>query len=107
MISPKFLSQVSVRIANAKGTQTGLPFGGVNVIFTGDFGQLSPVCAKAVFSHDLVSKIDVNAGQSTQGQTALHGALLWRSVNRVVCLKKNMRQAEDLRYASLVGRVRE
>ncbi|KAI0066312.1 hypothetical protein BV25DRAFT_1789824, partial [Artomyces pyxidatus] len=110
MVSAEFLSQVSSRIAEAKTGSRSLedkPFGGVNVIFTGDFGQLEPVRSSSVFSHKLVADVDVNQGQDKKKQTALHGALLWRQVNRVVALKKNMRQAGDPHYAELVGRVRE
>ena len=44
MIGAYMLSQISARLQRAKGAwaiSEDLPFGGVNVIFTGDFGQLS------------------------------------------------------------------
>ncbi|KAI0067151.1 hypothetical protein BV25DRAFT_1784562, partial [Artomyces pyxidatus] len=110
MISAEFLAQVSSRIIEAKTgsrTEEDKPFGGVNIIFTGDFGQLAPVRSSSLFSHRLVAKIDVNQGQDRKKQTALHGALLWRQVNMVVSLKKNMRQAGDPAYAGVVGRIRE
>lgn len=46
MIGAKFLGDISRRLQQAKvedGPLVSLPFGGVNVIFTGDFGQLKPV----------------------------------------------------------------
>ncbi|KAI0062092.1 hypothetical protein BV25DRAFT_1782314, partial [Artomyces pyxidatus] len=110
MVSAEFLSDISNRIKEARvGRRSceNMPFGGVNVIFTGDFGQLAPVHSMTLFSHKLVGNVDVNQGQSVQKQSALHGALLWRQVNRVVQLQKNMRQSDDPTFAGLVGRVRE
>ncbi|KAH7912389.1 hypothetical protein BJ138DRAFT_1134788 [Hygrophoropsis aurantiaca] len=39
--------------------------------------------------------------QTPSGQTALHGAYLWRSINTVVELKKNWRAKKDPRYIAL------
>jgi ATP-dependent DNA helicase PIF1 len=55
MLSAKFMSQISDRMKQGKGEDDRvchMPFGGVNVIFTGDFGQLKPeaitvVCIRA------------------------------------------------------------
>lgn len=109
MISAKLLSEISHQICIAKGscpTASGKPFGGINVLFAGDFGQLRPVKAKSLFSHELVDKIRINTAQSPAGQSNLHGAFLWRSVNRHVELRKNWRHMLDPMYANLVGRVR-
>jgi ATP-dependent DNA helicase PIF1 len=61
MVHAQLLAQISERIRKGKGGGGGssreLPFSGVNVIFTGDFGQLKPVGGYAVFSHDLLSKL--------------------------------------------------
>ena len=60
MIGAKFLAEVSRRLQLAKG-DTGAaavsPFGGVNVIFTGDFGQLKPVQATTLFSHECIERV--------------------------------------------------
>jgi ABC-type dipeptide/oligopeptide/nickel transport system ATPase component len=68
------------------------PFGGVNMLFYGDFYQLPAV-----------SKLDLwrtKLGRWRQGHD------LWRSLNAVVMLTQQMRQAEDPRYAEAMGRVR-
>ncbi|KAG8942843.1 hypothetical protein FRC04_003474 [Tulasnella sp. 424] len=109
MISAKLLSEISHQICIAKGSNpmvSGKPFGGVNVLFSGDFGQLRPVKAKSLFSHDLVRKITINTAQTPNGQSGLYGAFLWRSINRHVELRKNWRHMHDPKYANLVGRVR-
>jgi ATP-dependent DNA helicase PIF1 len=109
MISALFLSQVSQRICKAKGwdpTNSEKPFGGVNVIFCGDFAQLPPVNAFSLFTHNLVGKNPSNVVQKPEGQGAMHGAYLWRLVDRVVLLKTNMRSKLDPAYTNLLRRVR-
>lgn len=105
MISAGFLAKISKRIALAKGRED-LPFGGVNVIFMGDFGQLAPVRAKALYDWRLYGKVSARQGQSETGIDELYGAHLWRQLTHVVCLRKNVRQAEDAVYAALNERIR-
>ena len=110
MISAHFLDQVSERISKAKAwnpTSLDKPFGGVNLIFTGDIGQLPPVNAASLFSHTLVNQINSNVAQTPTGQGALNGAFLWRQVNKVIILKKNERAKKDPRFINLLSRVRE
>lgn len=83
----------------------GKPFGGVNVIFLGDFGQLKPVNAYALFSHELVDKLRPNIAESEIGQSALYGAFLWRMVNVVIELKKNWHALGDPAFVNLLNRV--
>jgi hypothetical protein len=35
---------------NKQGDDTGVPYGGINMIFSGDFAQLSPVFGSALYS---------------------------------------------------------
>lgn len=109
MVSAKLLSQISHQISIAKGLSPdteGKPFGGVNIIFSGDFGQLRPVRQQPLFSHELVSRISINTAQTITGQTALHGAYLWRQIDTVVQLRKNLRHQTDPRFSNLLQRVR-
>ena len=68
------------------------PFGGVNILFFGDFFQLPSV-----------SKLDLWRNQLGRWQ---QGHDLWRSLNAVVILTQQMRQAEDPRYAEAMARLR-
>jgi hypothetical protein len=109
MISPALLSQISRRICSAKSwdpSATSQPFGGVNIIFTGDFGQLTPVKTYSLFSHELIKKLSPNVRDTEEGQSSLHGVFLWRQVNRVVELKKNWRAEEDPEFVNLLQRIR-
>jgi ATP-dependent DNA helicase PIF1 len=109
MVSATLLAQISHRLNVAKGyasSRTDVMFGGVNMIFCGDLGQLKPVKASPVYSFNLVEQISVNSSQSTGGQLAVYGAYLWRQIDRVIELKKNMRQSGDTHYAALLNRIR-
>ena len=109
MIGARFMSQLNARLQRAKGYTTSendLPFGGLNVIFTGDFGQLKPVRDPPLYSHSLVSNPDLEACRGKSGISALMGVYLWRRVNTVVLLKINQRQAQDSDYAALLSRIR-
>lgn len=109
MISARFLSEISSRLKHAKGDDMlncDKPFGGVNVIFTGDFGQLKPVKASALYRHELVNSPKFAQCKDTDAVSTLNGAFLWRQVNEVVILKKNKRQETDAEYAALLNRVR-
>lgn len=109
MISAKFLSQISDRLRQAKGEDqiaSHLPFGGVNVIFTGDFGQLKPVRQSALYAHQLIKRSTFAECRDGDGVSSLNGAFLWRQVSVVVKLTKNVRQQNDCAYADFLSRLR-
>lgn len=109
MISAITMHQISLRLQEAFAydpSRKELPFGGMNMIFFGDMGQLPPVRNPSVFSERLVSKISVNTIESNQGQNGVSGAVCWRRIHRVVELKKNWRAHKDPRYVNLLMRVR-
>ncbi|KAG6894212.1 hypothetical protein C0992_007056 [Termitomyces sp. T32_za158] len=65
-------------------------FGGINIVFAGDFAQLPPgdVC--------LYRKIDTaKCCRSLGGQDVMFAKLLWLSVHTVVTLKTTHRQLKD------------
>jgi Helitron helicase-like domain at N-terminus/PIF1-like helicase len=88
-----------------------LPFGGMNVIFAGDFAQLPPTTGVSLYNDSVTGCLDVNMSVRQQENTI--GKLLWQQVTTVVILKENMRQTkasnadknlrtalENMRYAS-------
>jgi hypothetical protein len=83
MVGCAFLLQISQALTEAKGNTA--PFGGVNLIFAGDFAQLPPVGEKSLFA-----KIDTSTESASgkKGQQNILGKLLWLSVKTVVKLKK-------------------
>src|SRR5204862_6090211 len=90
MMDCKVITRLHTQLCKAKSLP-GLKFGGVNIIFMGDFLQIP-----ADSHFDLY--IDNPRWQQ--------GHYLWRSVNAVVILRKQMRQEKDPRYAELLHRFR-
>ena len=70
MISAQFLSQISeqINLAHQCRSESGTMFGNVSVIFTGDMGQLKPVCALSMFSHLLINDLRIETAQSASGK---------------------------------------
>ena len=67
-----------------------LPFGGMNIIFSGDFAQLPPVGGSSLFSGSIGTQ--VHSGLKPGGQEATVGKALWHQITTVVILRENMRQ---------------
>ncbi|EIW86687.1 hypothetical protein CONPUDRAFT_45042 [Coniophora puteana RWD-64-598 SS2] len=109
MIGAQFLAEISQRMSAAKSWQEGansLPFGGMNVIFSGDMGQLPQPRALSLYSHKLVSKLRPNLTHANVGQLAMQGICLWRQVHTVVELKQNIRAKKDPDFIALLNRIR-
>ncbi|KAG2361136.1 hypothetical protein BDR07DRAFT_1181730, partial [Suillus spraguei] len=81
-----FLCKIHDALVDAKGNTA--PFRGINIIFAGDFTQLSPVSRKQLYAH-----LDLRRCATTQGQKSIFGRLLWLSTNTVVLLMKIMHQS--------------
>jgi len=107
MIDARLMESFSKRLRLAKGedhSRATLPFGGLNVIFTGDFGQLKPPIEQSLYSYKALSQSSFST--SIRGQQAMAGVHLWRQVQHVVELVQNRRQASDLPYAAFLCRLR-
>ncbi len=108
MVSALFLNNINEQLQLAFGAdeiRKELPFAGINVIFTGDLGQLPSVGEPAMFSEDLICKIPPNIRERPKGQKSVYGAYLWRSVTDVVQLKQNWRSRGDGKYINLLNRI--
>jgi hypothetical protein len=88
-----------------------LPYGGINMIFSGDFAQMPPVFGSPLYSGTVGTQL--MSRMTVQGQEAAIGKALWHQVTTVVILRKNMRQRtqsekdaklrtalENMRYAA-------
>ncbi|KAJ7127738.1 hypothetical protein C8R44DRAFT_528097, partial [Mycena epipterygia] len=83
MVGCSLLLQVSRALIEAKGN-TAI-FGGVNIIFAGDFAQLPPVGEKSLYAK---ISTDTESAAGKRGQENILGKLLWLSVKIVVTLTK-------------------
>ena len=82
----------SAQMAKATGV-FDQPFGGINMIFAGDFAQLPPVGGASLYSD--VVKTQLHAGLKPAQQEAVIGKALWHQVTTVVILRENMRQVSQ------------
>jgi predicted XRE-type DNA-binding protein len=80
---------ISLRLSKILNV-TDLPFGGMNMLFAGDFAQLPPAIGQehaALYSRTVGSK-----STSLRDQKAAIGKALWHQVTTIVILRQNMRQ---------------
>src|SRR5882762_9733386 len=102
--------KISSQLAKALN-EFDLPYGGTNMIFSGDFAQLPPVFGSPLYSGNVGTQL--MSRMTVQGQQAAIGKALWHQVTTVVILRKNMRQRtqtvedgklrtalENMRYAA-------
>ena len=66
------------------------PFGGMNIIFAGDFAQLPPVRATALLDGSVGTQL--HSGMNPYSQECAMGKALWHQITTVVILRQNMRQ---------------
>jgi hypothetical protein len=92
MLSCRDMYRISVRLARIFN-ETESPFGGLNMIFAGDFGQLPPAIGHEHAS--LYSRTVGGRPNSLHDQEAAIGKALWHQVTTVVILRQNMRQIDQ------------
>ena len=89
MLSCHDLYKISAKLAKAMNVYD-LPFGGISIIFAGDFAQLPPVGGAPLYSGTVGTQ--VHSGLTPHAQEAAIGKALWHQVTTVVILRENMRQ---------------
>ena len=77
MVACHELYQISASLAKARN-MTETPFGGLNMIFAGDFAQLKPVFGSPLYSHTVGTSLD--ASMSVRSQQSAIGKALWHQV---------------------------
>ena len=100
MIGCRLMLQIHEALCEAK--ENADPFGGVNIIFVGDFAQLPPVGDTKLYSQLQKDKVG-----TVPGQKNVFGKLLWLSVNKVVILEELIRQnaQDDAQFTQLLARL--
>lgn len=107
MISCPMLAQISDALNRAKCNENAHGFGGINLIFAGDFAQLPPLGGSRLYTH--VDVEDEHWATKQYGQSTVAGKILWNWVTTVVTLTQIMRQRGDAneRFVQLLTRLRE
>ncbi|KAF9455716.1 hypothetical protein BDZ94DRAFT_1205476, partial [Collybia nuda] len=89
MLACHDMYRISAQLGNALNV-FDLPFGGMNMVFAGDFAQLSPVGGQSLYNGNVGTQL--HSGLKLAGQQAAIGKALWHQVTTVVILRENMRQ---------------
>jgi hypothetical protein len=105
MIGLKILNIINKNLQLAKGNSQ--IFGGLHILFSGDFYQHS-----AVLQTQIYNKTNSEKEQTCKQTTNEHvdelngGRLLWSQLTHCVILTEQMQQSNDPKYASLLDRLR-
>ena len=101
MVGCHMLAQFHKITTIAKHTLPTVPFGGINVIFLGDFVQYAPVLDRPLYSNLLLPNDTLSntiaekpSGRRTVSERDIQckvGRALWLQINKVVFLKQQMR----------------
>ncbi|KAF8219297.1 hypothetical protein L208DRAFT_1341801 [Tricholoma matsutake] len=83
MVACHDLYKISAQLAKARNIGD-TPFGGINMIFVGDFAQLSTVGGHSFSNKAVCTSVD--ASQTLKGQQASIGKALWHQVTTIVIL---------------------
>lgn len=108
MMSPRLAVDLDVIAKQVRGSQRGYeerltqPFGGLQMVFIGDFFQLPPVVPQG---SDKTFVFETTASERSRGYLPPFSRVI-RSKKQVVVLKKNFRQADDEMYLSMLNRAR-
>jgi len=87
MLSCHDIYKISAQLCKVMNKPT-VPFGGFNMLFAGDFGQLPPPVGNE--SVALYSRTVGQSGTWKKAQEMAIGRALWHQVNTVVILRQNM-----------------
>jgi hypothetical protein len=89
MLSCHDMYKISAQLCKVMN-EPSKPFGGLNILFAGDFAQLAPPVGGE--SVALYSRTVGQSGTWKKAQEMAMGRALWHQVNVVVILRQNMRQ---------------
>ena len=94
MVGNKMLAKIDQRLKEITGN-TNIHFGGVSILFLGDFNQLRPVKESYIFQMMKTDDLSILAGNT-----------LW-SIFKLYRLTEIMRQKEDLHFAQALNNLSE
>lgn len=104
MISADFLAIIEHRLRQVG--DAGTVFGGFSVVLGGDLQQLPPVVSTPLWTAG-PAPVGGNKAEEERHVRRMRGVQLWRMFRAVVFLRQNMRQGDDLEFASLCDRLRD
>ena len=107
MLSCHDLYKISCQLCKVMNAPS-IPFGGLNILFAGDFAQLPPPMGGEYVS--LYSRVIGQVATNKRAQEEALGRALWHQVTTVVILRQNMRQKtqskEDDKFRQVLENMR-
>ncbi|KAK6997322.1 PIF1-like helicase-domain-containing protein [Favolaschia claudopus] len=103
LLGAELLAEIDQLLRFIKGDSR--PFGGVIIVFSGDFYQLPPVQQTALYT-PVVTEFRSKKSNERQYMARL-GRLAWKQVDTVIELTEQNRMRDDLQYAEAVLRLRK
>lgn len=107
MLSARDLYKISFKLCQVFNTPD-IPFGGINIVFAGDFAQLPPAIGGEHIS--LYSRSIGTHSTKLVDQEQAIGKALWHQITTVVILRQNMRQrsqsADDNKFRTALENMR-
>lgn len=106
LVGCSVLEKISAALQVAKSCDK--PFGGINIIFAGDFHQLAPVADTSLYSQASLKASKASKGLNKRKLEAASGRLLWLEINECIIFHRQMRQTGDLNgpFRELLDRLR-
>ena len=104
MIGCRQLLKIHTALCKGKCVPSSLPFGGVDILFFGDFIQFPPVKDTPLFYSWSKKKSKSKSKQSEINKNL--GAHLWKQINTIILLDEQMRCTDPV-YLDLLNRLRE
>jgi hypothetical protein len=105
MISQELINEINGTLQLAKDND--LPFGGLTILFSGDFAQLPPFNATALYVRSLIEKGKLlNLNISQKKGAAENGRMAWLGLTHAITLVEQMRQSADIQFKQILQRLR-
>ena len=93
MLSARDLYRINSQLAKVFDSNAHIPFGRLNMVFSGDFAQLPPAVGGEHVS--LFSRTIGTVSTDIKSQEEAIGKALWHQITTVVILRQNMRQKKQ------------
>lgn len=106
MVGAELLNDISHNLSVAK--ETSEDFGGISVVFAGDFCQLAPVQDTALYVPSTRTAHLASTSQTARGLAKTNGRGLWLQLKSAYLLKQQMRQSgeSNTAFRDLLTRLR-
>jgi hypothetical protein len=91
MVACNYNYQIGSQLAKALN-EFDLPYGRINMIFSGDFAQMPPVFGSPLYSGTVGTEL--MSCKTVQDQEAAIGKALWHQVTTVVILKREKNETK-------------